>query len=271
MREIAFKIIPIIGKKKFQHIWELLNRFSLAAMNIGVASHVKESGEMYILSLIRNRFYSQIMPIIIFDVGAHIGEYTGAILNSFNNKELNVYSFEPAKKSFEILKSKFGDIHNVHLFNFGLGEKEERVILFSFNEFSGNASIYNRRIKHFGFEMEKKEEIELKSLDNFCFKESISHIHLLKLDVEGHELAVLKGGKKMLEKGAIDFIQFEFGGCNIDSRTYFQDFYYLLNDRYKIFRILNNGLFPIENYKETYEIFITTNYLAIRRELEEEK
>ena len=60
-------------------------------------------------------------------------------------------------------------------------------------------------------------------------------------------------------------IQFEFGGCNIDYRTYFRDFYYLLKENYKIYRILKDGLFELKQYKESYEIFINVNYLAIRK------
>ena len=66
----------------------------------------------------------------------------------------------------------------------------------------------------------------------------------------------------MLNK-KIDFIQFEFGGCNIDSRTYFQDFFYHLQDNYKIYRILEDNIYELQTYKETYEIFITVNYLAV--------
>jgi len=69
----------------------------------------------------------------------------------------------------------------------------------------------------------------------------------------------------MLHSGSIDFIQFEFGGCNIDSRTYFQDFYYLLKDNYKIYRIVKDGIYPINQYREMYEAFITTNYLAEKK------
>jgi hypothetical protein len=84
------------------------------------------------------------------------------------------------------------------------------------------------------------------------------------MDVEGNELNILNGAKRMIENDSIDFIQFEFGGCNIDSRTFFQDFFYLLKERYRIYRILKNGLYPIDSYSEKYEIFITTNYLAQR-------
>ena len=69
----------------------------------------------------------------------------------------------------------------------------------------------------------------------------------------------------MISDKKINFIQFEFGGCNIDSRTYFQDFFYLLNDNYTIYRDLKNGLFEMPVYKETYEIFITINFLAVAK------
>jgi hypothetical protein len=72
----------------------------------------------------------------------------------------------------------------------------------------------------------------------------------------------LNGANQMLQLGKIDFIQFEFGGCNIDSRTFFRDFYHLLNEKYKIYRILKNDLIEINQYSEMNEIFITTNYLA---------
>ena len=85
------------------------------------------------------------------------------------------------------------------------------------------------------------------------------------MDVEGHELKILNGAKGMIDSNSIDYIQFEFGGCNIDSRTYFQDFWYLLNDKYKFNRILKDGLFEINSYKEIYECFITTNFLLERK------
>jgi hypothetical protein len=113
--------------------------------------------------------------------------------------------------------------------------------------------------------MDITEEIKLTTIDLYCKKNNIEQIHFLKLDIEGHELNALNGAKNMIEKGKIDFIQFEFGGCNIDSRTYFQDFYYILKDKYKIYRILKDGIYELPDYKETYEIFITINYLAIRR------
>jgi len=83
--------------------------------------------------------------------------------------------------------------------------------------------------------------------------------------VEGHELKVLQGAFHLLSSQAIDYIQFEFGGANIDSKTFLQDFFYYLNPYYKIFRIVRDGLTPLEGYAERFEIFMYSNFLALSR------
>lgn len=68
----------------------------------------------------------------------------------------------------------------------------------------------------------------------------------------------------MVCAGLIDYIQFETG-CNVDSRTYFRDFFYLLEQKYKIYRVLKDGFYPIKKYGWEHEIFVGANYLAVRK------
>ena len=110
--------------------------------------------------------------------------------------------------------------------------------------------------------MSIQESISITTVDEFCRKNDIAHINFLKLDIEGHELYCLEGAVEMMKNRNIDFIQFEFGGCNIDSRTYFQDFWYLLKDQYNIYRIVRDGLVQIHQYNERLEIFKNINFLA---------
>ena len=63
----------------------------------------------------------------------------------------------------------------------------------------------------------------------------------------------------------INFIQFEFGGCNISSRTFFKDFYEILSPYFKINRILKDGLYPIKSYNEILECYLQQNYLATKK------
>jgi len=86
----------------------------------------------------------------------------------------------------------------------------------------------------------------------------------VKLDIEGHELAALKGFGRALN--VTRALQFEFGGCNIDTRTYFQDFWYFFRDQhFDLYRITPFGAERIRRYKERDEFFKTTNYIAVRR------
>ena len=68
----------------------------------------------------------------------------------------------------------------------------------------------------------------------------------------------------MIAEGRIKAIQFEFGGANINSRSFMRDFFDLLTPQYTVHRVLQHGLYPILRYGETLEIFKrATNYLAI--------
>ena len=260
-------ILALAGGKAFQPAWEIANRISLALLNFGSGSFIHNSGELYALEFVKKSLGNDTRPIFIFDVGANVGEYTIAASRCFSDAASSIiYSFEPTSKIFAILKNKVGNLRNVRARQIGLSDVNRTAQIYQPQCYSGNASIYQRRLDHFNMKIYTNEAISLKKLDDFCKDEGIKHIHLLKLDVEGHELNVLKGAGELFQTNDIDFIQFEFGGCNIDSRTYFQDFFYLLNPKYRIFRILQHGLYPIDRYKETYEVFITTNYLAVSRE-----
>jgi FkbM family methyltransferase len=132
---------------------------------------------------------------------------------------------------------------------------------------SGLNSLTKRRLDHFDIDMSESEEVNIQTLDLYTLERKIKEIDFLKIDVEGHELDVLKGAEKLLSNGSIKCIQFEFGGCNIDTRTYFQDFWYLLAElfNYTIYRITPLGLIKVDRYRELDEIFLTTNYLAVKQ------
>jgi hypothetical protein len=124
------------------------------------------------------------------------------------------------------------------------------------------ASLHQIHQPHEEFKEEYTEKVSIDTIDFFCVKNEIKRIDYLKLDIEGHEYKALLGAKRMLAEKRITFIQFEFGECNIDSRTFFRDFYNLLNDNYNFYRIVSNGITRINEYTTDLETFATINYLA---------
>jgi len=252
------------GRRFFQPLFERLNWLSFYGLNIGGGSLLEDSGELYVIDFFSKQVSAN-DKAVIFDVGAHFGEYATALIE--NLKEADIYCFEPGKKTFQSLSENLENYNNVKLFNYGFGEREEEVTLFADSETSGSASVYENCFDHIGLPSKPIDTIHLKSLDKFCKENMIEHINFLKLDVEGHEYRVLLGAKELIESDSIDFIQFEFGPCNIVSRTFLKDFFGLLGDRYDIYRILRDGLSWIKIYHSRNEAFITTNYLAISKRL----
>jgi FkbM family methyltransferase len=254
-----------LGNPRWQGFWETLHTLSLAGMNIGGGGGVGDSGERWVMEHVAKHL-RQDRPVTVFDVGANVGSFSRELARRLG-PDARIFAFEPAGETYRSLIRNLEGVRGVEAFNFAFGETEGVIKLYSDEPGSGLASTYRRRLDHFGIAMDTVEEVPVKTIDGFCAEQGINSIDFLKLDVEGHEMAVLSGARGVLESGAVDFIQFEFGGCNIDSRTFFQDFYYLLSPRYQLYRIVSGGIVPIERYKEKYEAFITTNYLAVRRRI----
>lgn len=238
-----------------------LRRVCAERLGLGTGGAFDASGEAGAL-----QFVAMQLPGagVVFDVGANRGEYACLLAEIF--PQSSIYAFEPSPATFGLLQEKTAGLKQVRTFNSGLSNAEGELQLFSNREGSGLASVHRRRLDHFGIQFDKSETVRMRTLDGFCDEQGIERIDFLKLDVEGHELEVLKGALRRLNSDRISAIQFEFGGCNIDSRTFFQDFYYLLSERYRICRILREGLFLVDRYKEEDEVFITTNYLALHKE-----
>jgi len=257
-------LVKLAGNHFIQNLLEKAFADMQYQMGIGSGDTVSCSGEEVAFSILKRRFQP---PFCIFDVGANQGQFLKLILSQMTGKDFSVHCFEPSKETFGLLEKSIQADRRIKLNNLGIGKEKGSVLLHFDKAGSGLASLTKRRLDHLGIHFHETETVTIDTIDNYCAENAIRHIHLLKLDIEGHELDALAGARNMLENKSIDMVAFEFGGCNIDTRTYFQDFwYYFVGFNMNIFRITPSGyLFPIASYKEIYEQFRTTNYIAIKK------
>jgi FkbM family methyltransferase len=258
---IAAGLKPVRGNKFFIPLFERL--YSFAFFGLFSDEYLfNTSGELNVLGRIKKCFSGG--EIVIFDVGANEGDYSKNVMNIFESSRLTIHAFEPVTHTYSICCKTLKNFDNVVINNFGLGEKEEEAIIYTFNETTGISSLHGNNI----FRPVSSQKIYLKTLDKYCEDNGIRKIHFLKIDVEGHDYFVLRGSQTMLEADKISIIQFEFGSLNINSRTYFRDFYDLLGNKFSFYRIVKNGLIPIKKYTYRCEVFAkVTNYLAVHKSI----
>jgi FkbM family methyltransferase len=252
------------GNPVGQSLLEYNVRFSNYLLGIGAGTRVHTSGEM---SLVRYINGCHDPELCVFDVGANVGQFASLIRERCDLARIRIHSFEPSTQAIEQFEKVHGDCTRIRLNRCALGAEPGTATLFSDRPASGLSSLTKRDLDHIGKTMSLTQTVQVSTLDDYCRQNGIEHIHLLKIDVEGHERDVLEGAARMFAGNRIDAVTFEFGGCNIDTRTYFRDFFQFFHNRdMQIFRITPRGyLRPIARYRETHEQFLTTNFMAVKK------
>ena len=150
--------------------------------------------------------------IIFLDIGANDGSYAPRFLNKFckdHNLDLTLFALEPIKHNFKILERNLKKFKNITTYPFLLGasDQNQKTIIYHayrskfhsipFNDFNKNAGGIS-------------EEITLIKMDDFLNDKLLdNHSLIIKIDVEGYELNVLKGMTNILEKQIPKAIVFE--------------------------------------------------------------
>jgi FkbM family methyltransferase len=201
------------------------------------------------------------LPRLVIDVGAHVGDYTAGLRRRF--PDAAIHAFEPCQTNIAKLHLRFDDDTQVVIVPYGLSDRKGSAKLFSDYAGSGLASLTRRSLEHFNIGFSHEETVYTVRFADY-WREVLHErqVDLLKLDIEGHELAALQGCGNALTNVAI--VQFEFGGCNIDTRTFFRDFWSFFSDlKWSLYRIAPWGAMTIARYTELDEHFWTTNFIAI--------
>ncbi len=207
--------------------------------------------------------------IVLFDIGANVGDYSMILKTNGNKNNLDyeIHLFEPTQYCFNEILKKFRNEKNFILNNFGISHKNSKSKIYYDNKGSGLASLYQRNLKHYSIELEKIEEITLRRLDEYIEENAIKHINFMKIDIEGHELRALEGMGDYLNCNFIDFIQFEYGGANLDSHSSLLELYNLFGSNgFKVAKVMPKGL-EVREYKPFMDNFNYANYVAISKKV----
>ena len=202
-------------------------------------------------------------PRVVFDVGAHHGQWTR--LAATRLTDAAVHAFEIVPDTCAQLRQRCADATRVTVNNVGLSDEPGEMDVYCDPNRDSKATVVARRANA-DEQQRQTTRLPVTTGEAYCREAGVDHIDMLKLDVEGHEPAALRGFEPMLRRGAIDVIQFEYGYVNIDTKFLLKDFYEYLEP----FGMAVGKIYPdhvdLRPYRYEDENFYGPNYLAVHRE-----
>lgn len=161
---------------------------------------------------------------LCIDVGANIGFMSMALATKYN-----VVAFEPQSELFDLLDENVPE--NVRVYNVALGSKNGIAhmpkIRYGDKGNYGGVGI----VKNSGF---GTVPVEMRTLDSFGF----SDVGLIKIDVEGYELEVLKGAVETINKySPVLYVEDDREDKRASLRAFIRDLGYKIEEHHpRLFR-----------------------------------
>ncbi len=201
----------------------------------------------------------------IIDVGANVGNTVKMFQRMFPNS--SIHAFEPNPTVFEKLKNNCTNIKSLTLNNLGVGDKKGSLTLNRHSN-SGATSFKNPNSitnPTYSQKIIDKIQVPVVTLSDYVQENSLSNIDLLKIDVEGFEMEVLKGITEEYLKNNIQMIMIE---ANLIEKMIGQG---LIEDIISVLRKNNFTLFNIYDLQESKNlqlyivnlIFVNNHILGI--------
>ena len=140
------------------------------------------------------------VPETIVDIGSNKGQFILLMEKIFPNKI--VYSFEPIIEMLKKQKKFYKYKKNITFHNLALGSSicSKEFLITSRMDSSSFLKVVSNTNKSKNYSVIEKRDIKVSTLDEIFLNEKISHPILIKMDVQGYELEVLKGANDLLKK-----------------------------------------------------------------------
>ncbi len=199
----------------------------------------------------------------VLDVGANIGNWSCGMLAAAQQtgriQDLDLHAFEPSAHTFSLLAERLKQ-HPVQLHQLALSNQVGFAQLYVAAPGAGTNSVHASAITG---NCAATEAIQTTTLDAYAAHKHLSYLALVKIDTEGHDLAVMHGAAQLLSSQLISVVQFEYNHRWIAARAFLRDAFALLSpNAYKLGKLTPKGIEFYLDWDIDLETFTEGNYVA---------
>jgi FkbM family methyltransferase len=238
-------------------------RFALHRARLDVPNDPVRNGE-YALQRWLLRSAPPGEAITVLDVGANVGAWSQRLLRQAARAgrphQLLLHAFEPAGHTHRLLTANLSTRAQVN--RLAVSDRCGSATLHVVAPGGGTNSLHGDPARP-----EATERVETITVDEYLRCHGIRRVHMLKVDTEGHDFAVLSGAERSLRTKAIGLVQFEYNHRWVHARRYLKDAFDLLEPLgYRIGKLTPRGMEAYPGWDPELETFVEGNYLAATAE-----
>ena len=193
-----------------------------------------------------------IVPLQIVDIGAAKGLWTRECLEVF--PDANYFLIDPLEENIAALEKLQQNKSNINLWIGALGPKPETLNLY----------VHEDQSSFFQSEYSKSNQsstrtIEVRTLDSFTEDDTIQPPDMIKADVQGFELEVLKGAEKCLENTQLLLLEVSYRKIYENSPLIHDVISFVASKGFRVFDVCSYIQRPLDNELAQSDILFVKN------------
>lgn len=256
--------MAVLGRRA---VWRLGRALYTAARHDGDNAFAV-NGERWLQEQVL-RLFGQEPRIVVFDVGANVGGWTEMLLEQAPPAAahaLEVHAFEPVESTLATLRDRLGRSPRA---------ARVRTVPAALSDADGTLEMYEvepngttNSLHPDPFVQGRRVTIQTQRADSYCAAQGIDHVHLLKVDAEGHDFSVLRGAEGLFREERVSVAQFEYNHRWVYSRHYLKDVFDLVRGMpYIVGKLTPAGAELYDDWHFELERFFENNFVVVHRGL----
>jgi FkbM family methyltransferase len=236
-------------------------RYVLLRARLDYPNDLSSNGESALQRWIL-RFSQPGEQVHVADVGANVGRWSESMLAAASRAgretDLWLHAFEPDSRAFARLTEALHGTRTT-LSRTALSDRQGTSPFHVVAPAAGTNSLYPVPDAN----QTAPEKVATTTLDSYAERSGVARFALVKIDAEGHDLAVLRGARALLAEHRIAVAQFEYNHRWVLARFFLRDaFEFLLALGYRVGKLTPRGVEFYPGWEADLETFVEGNYLA---------